>query len=101
MPVLPSVTWSTAVRVATGVAAARDLTSDHGESNAAPASAVEDWMNWRRLSPPRLWREFFMAESTINTSKQNCNCDLLLRYGKALAPTFAENPTLANAKATC
>ena len=64
MPVLPSVTWSVAVRTVAGAsAAARASANAQGESKAVPASAVEVWMNWRRLTPrPILVTLFFCME---------------------------------------
>jgi len=44
MPVLPSVTWSTAVRLPAGAPAARTLESAHGDSSAVPARRAEEWI---------------------------------------------------------
>ncbi len=61
MPVLPSVTWSVAVRT-TGASAAADVfVSAHGESSAVPASAVEAWMKWRRVIPRPLFEAQFLC----------------------------------------
>jgi hypothetical protein len=67
MPVLPSVTWSTAVRLPAVVLAVLQPESAQGDNNAVPARTAEFWMNWRRLRPWRFMLEFFMDESFQTT----------------------------------
>ena len=66
MPVLPSVTWSTAVRLTS--AAAHDSGNANDDSSAVPARAADAWMNWRRLMSLYFERDFFIRYDLLPIS---------------------------------